>query len=87
MNFYRYSSDLASIVQQAKSLLALNLFRYKFLVDGSDRKEDCTYAKLSKRYFFQEKAQEIKKLVELRDSLDLLIGELNAICIDEECAE
>jgi len=41
---YKLSSDLNDLISLCKKLVLLNIFRYKLIVDLSERKEECPYA-------------------------------------------
>lgn len=71
---YRASADLGAVVDLCKQLLKLHLYRYKILVDNSEKGTECTYAKLTLKYFLADKDKELALLIALRDKIDLLIG-------------
>lgn len=79
-NFYAFSCKMSEIVENAKQLLKLHAVRYRYLVDASDRGENCTYARITKRLFEEEKEINIVKerLLELRGIIDSLLEEIDA---------
>lgn len=75
-DFYILSGNLNAIVVRAKSLLGLNLLRYKHIVDNSPKGFDCTYAKLSRRHHEEDREREINTLKQMQHALNALIKEL-----------
>lgn len=71
---YQTSKLLHSIIEVIKPAARTNLFRYKLIVDVSERKEDCPYAKQAERLFKEEsEAKRIKIMIaDLRMLLDQL---------------
>ena len=72
-DFYNLSSKVNTVLLLAKKLLALNLLRYRHIVDNSPKGFDCTYAKMSKRHFYEAKSDELSQLKEIQSVLNDLI--------------
>lgn len=84
---YPLSSQLSVVIDLCKQLVKLHLFRYKPLVDNSEKREECTYAKLTQKYFLIEAEQELNLLISLRDHLNQLIGDVSEFLNNKEVAE
>ena len=78
-NFYSYSTGLNNVVNHAKMLLRYWSFRYKLIVDNSDRGQDCPYAKQAARLAIENDELTAMRplLLALRDQIDKLIEESN----------
>lgn len=85
--FYELSSDVNQILLSAKSLLGLNLLRFRHLVDGSPKGFDCTYARLTRRHFSESRQEELSTLLGIRDSLSSLITKLEETDVTKDEAE
>ena len=77
---YDMSVKVTEIIETAKFLLGLHLGRYRYLVDGSESKFNCSYARITQRLFTEEKEAEIArpKLKELHATVTFLLEALEA---------
>jgi hypothetical protein len=80
--FYDLSGSAGELILKAKKLTHLHIMRYKLLVDTSAKAHDCTYAKLTKRYFLEELSQERETLAELANSINILLESIDASLTD-----
>ena len=85
--FYELSSETNQLLVDAKSLLGLNLLRFRHLVDGSPKGFDCTYARLSRANHFKDRQSELTTLLGMRERLNSLITKLEALDVEEDAAE
>jgi hypothetical protein len=83
-DLYELSTDVNQVLLKAKSLLGLNMLRFKHLVDASEKKFDCTYARLTRRHFSEQKQTELSLLKAYRDSIDALLSKASAMQDEEE---
>lgn len=73
---YSLSEQVNLLLRQSQALLRLHLTRYKHLVDSSTKRFDCSYARMTHRYFHEEIEQERNCLLELQRVINSLVKEL-----------
>lgn len=84
MWFYEKSTELNAISTTIRNFVGLNLFRYKHIVDSSERGVDCVYAKMCERQYNES---ELQVLIDFRNRLDLLIGELSEYSANQNSSD
>lgn len=78
-DFYELSTKVNQVLLSAKSLLGLNILRFRHLVDNSPKGFDCTYAMMTRRHFLEARAQEKSTLLALRDNLNEILEAIDEI--------
>lgn len=64
LELYTLSTKLNSLVSYSKAMLTTNGCRYKHFVDNSDLGHDCTYSRITRRYYEEEQeALSLSKLL------------------------
>ena len=87
LEFYELSNDTNAVFLKAKKLLGLQLLRYKHLVDGSDKRFDCTYARMTRRHFVEGQQSELSTLLDLSEALTSLITKLEETDVKNNTAQ
>lgn len=70
---YDKSLQLRTLIQHTNNLTRYWLLRYGFLVDSSERKEECPYAILALKEAVSEEAELRADLLQLRNLISILL--------------
>lgn len=76
---YELSIQLRYVLNQFDDVMKLHCLRYSYFVDGSPRKEDCTYARQTERLLRQDLDNEINQLTQIRNQFDQIISKLQGM--------